>query len=446
MRDLEQRPEEYGFFQAVRLLEIAAGSANGRSADAVVAAQDESVPAAARLEPSGPSVDSADLQAAAGVEGSAPARAKHGTRADSAQRVGEPPGRRAALGYDGPPDHEAVRLRSAPGLGFPAAEIRAFESNAAGPPRMSVNFLGMIGPQGVLPQHYTEFVLGRLAEKDDSALEFFDLFHHRTLSFFYRAWAKQAVPFACSLELEKPGATVRGIDTITRCLLALVGSAGAAATREDVPESLLSFYCGHLARQTRPSALLEQLLSEHFELPIHIEQFVGHWLDIPEEEQTRMAGPAPGSNAPGLGQGMSAGRRVWDVRSKVRVHAGPLRRDQFERIAPGTPGGARLVAITRRFLGPWIDFDLRVELAPGEVPRATLGAPAPAQSASSSPHAQLDEFTAELRAELHGVRAASQSASAAPSTVGSPGRLGQDTWLIGSSGSETTGIALFKID
>ena len=53
---------------------------------------------------------------------------------------------------------------------------------------------GLFGPNGPLPMHLTEYARERLRHADDPTLgRFLDVFHHRFLALFYRAWA-QAQP------------------------------------------------------------------------------------------------------------------------------------------------------------------------------------------------------------------------------------------------------------
>ena len=59
---------------------------------------------------------------------------------------------------------------------------------------MTVNFMGLTGPLGILPYSYTEFMLERMRAKDSSLQDFLDIFNHRMISFFYRAWEKYRFP------------------------------------------------------------------------------------------------------------------------------------------------------------------------------------------------------------------------------------------------------------
>ena len=67
---------------------------------------------------------------------------------------------RVHVGHGGPPRREVVRFRALPSLEFPASAVHAL-APAAGeqaPPLMTVTFLGLHGPSGVLPRHYNELI------------------------------------------------------------------------------------------------------------------------------------------------------------------------------------------------------------------------------------------------------------------------------------------------
>ena len=88
------------------------------------------------------------------------------------------------------PAGEVVRFAANPAVAFPASEIQSLVRRGDGLPVMSVNFLGMHGPLGVLPRSYCELVNERIRARDTTLRDFFDLFNHRILSLFYQAWEK----------------------------------------------------------------------------------------------------------------------------------------------------------------------------------------------------------------------------------------------------------------
>jgi len=96
-------------------------------------------------------------------------------------------GQRRVGGF-GDPDDEVARFSAHPSTAFPASEIQALELPPGAPARLSVNFLGLIGPLGVLPYHYTLLVVERLRARDRALQAFLDIFNHRITSLFYRAF------------------------------------------------------------------------------------------------------------------------------------------------------------------------------------------------------------------------------------------------------------------
>src|SRR5947209_644748 len=88
------------------------------------------------------------------------------------------------------PNTEVVKFRANPSMTFPASEIQAIDFAENEPARLTVNFMGLTGPLGVMPLCYTEFVINRLQNRDSALRDFLDLFNHRIISLFYQAWEK----------------------------------------------------------------------------------------------------------------------------------------------------------------------------------------------------------------------------------------------------------------
>src|ERR1043165_8875193 len=85
---------------------------------------------------------------------------------------------------------DPVRFWQKPSLRFAPSTIDSVEGPASAP-RMAVNFFGLFGPNAPMPPHITEYALERELppNKDSTITAFFNIFHQRLISFFYRAWA-----------------------------------------------------------------------------------------------------------------------------------------------------------------------------------------------------------------------------------------------------------------
>jgi type VI secretion system protein ImpH len=272
---------------------------------------------------------------------------------------------RAPVGSTGDPASEAVRFAVPPATAFPASEIQKLDLGNGGPARMDVNFLGLTGPLGVLPLAYTLRVAERERYHDHAFRDFLDLFHHRLLALFYRAWEKYR--FTVAYERDRR-------DRFTEHLLDLVGL-GVPAVRESqpLPDEALVFYAGLLALRSRPAAGLRQLLEDYFGVPVDLEQFVGGWYELADESQCHLDEERLEASAQ-LGLGAVVGDAIWDQQSKVRLRLGPLTRRQYDDFLP-TGGAYRpLSAIIRFYAGDQLEFEVRLVLARDEVPPCTLAA------------------------------------------------------------------------
>ncbi len=164
---------------------------------------------------------------------------------------------RAGVGRFAELADEVVHITPTPSLAFPPSEIQRLEFPPSGPAQMRVNFLGLVGPLGVLPYYYTQLVAERQRVRDTALQSFFNIFEHRILALFYRAWEKSRFTVA----YERDGA-----DRVTEHLLDLVGL-GAKSARGHLPmrdEALLS-YAGGLMAQPRSAVALEHLLADFLE-------------------------------------------------------------------------------------------------------------------------------------------------------------------------------------
>lgn len=258
------------------------------------------------------------------------------------------------------PQDEALRLGQEPSLAFAPASLSALRPGKEGaPPRLQVRFFGLLGPNGPLPLHLTEYAFQReLQHGDETFARFLDLIHHRFLALFYRAWA-QAQP---TTSLDRPAQ-----DRFATYVASLIGTGQPGLQRRDsVPDNARLFQAGLLGRQSRNAEGLHTALAAYFELPIEVEQYVGHWMTLRERDHTRL-----GRNR--LGRDAVIGRRVWDRQSRFRLHIGPMSLAQYRAFLPGGSGLAQLVDWVRFYTGGELSWDARLSLRKEEVPPLQLG-------------------------------------------------------------------------
>jgi len=280
------------------------------------------------------------------------------------------PGERGSIGNDTPPERESVRIRSEPSLAFPSHALESLSKDAGGTPELRQTMLGLVGALGILPQHYTELVLKRVQQKDFALSDFLDLFQHRTASFLFRAWRK----YRFAYDFEHMRRSGRGDDDFTHTLRALVGLGTGGLAHDDAPAWL--YFSGLFADPRRSQAGLAGILRDELQAPVVVDQFVGRWMQLEPEQCSRISSAAGNEEARGLGLGFVLGTRVWDVQSAVRARVGPLRRDDFVSLLPGSQRLRGVEDLIRDYLDAELACELELTLAPGEALPARLGGPA----------------------------------------------------------------------
>lgn len=269
---------------------------------------------------------------------------------------------RQPVGTTADPAKEVVRFHSRASLSFPPSSIYEIADNDDSPVDMTVAFMGLTGPSGVLPRHYTELLIERLRDKDSALAGFLDIFDHRLISLFYRAWEK----YRAYISYEKGDQ-----DRFTWCLQTLIGlGTPGLQNRLNIEDRQLLLYTGLLARRPHSVSALENFLQDYFEVPIKAEQFEGQWLDLDESSRSSL-GTAGLNNQ--LGVTTVVGESVWDQQAKFRIQVGPVEFDKFIEFLPQGNAFESLSQLVRLFVGEEFDFDVQLVLKAEEVPRCKLG-------------------------------------------------------------------------
>jgi len=268
------------------------------------------------------------------------------------------------VGASSQPRDDPIRLGQEPSLAFAPASLASFTPGKEGlPPRLAVLFFGLFGPNGPLPLHLTEYARDRLHNAHDPTFSrFCDVFHHRLLTLFYRAWAA-AQP---TVSHDRPET-----DRFASYIGSLFGiGMPSLRGRDAAPDPAKLFHAGHLSCQTRHAEGLRSILGSFFEIPVEVEEFVGQWIDLPEDAYWRLGETTETGR---LGQNTMLGKRTWDRQGKFRVVFGPLSLEEYKRMLPGTPSLARLVALVRNYVGDELAWDVNPVLDRREVPPIRLG-------------------------------------------------------------------------
>ena len=277
----------------------------------------------------------------------------------------------ALVGEFADPGDEVVRFATPTAVGFPASAIRSLKAGEPGEPaRMSVNFLGLTGPQGVLPLDYSVYAAQRQRAGDHTLKDFIGLFEHRIISLFYRAWAKSHPGTRAESAAGTSADAERTREWLTKQLLGIVGlGTTGLQDRQPLPDESLLYYSGLLSLPSRPAAGLEQLVSDYFDVPCEVEQFVGAWYPLDRSTQTAL-----GDEFGTLGGGAVAGDEIWDQQGRVRLRIGPLSRATYDEFLPGGASYDALAALTRFYGNDQFDFEIQLVLAREEAPFLELGA------------------------------------------------------------------------
>lgn len=273
---------------------------------------------------------------------------------------------------------ERIRFGNSLRLGFAPSQVdgmrpryrrdaEGLETAEVDQVEITPSFMGMLGVNGSLPIHYTEQVIHRERfEKDMSGRAFLDLFTNRAVGHFYRAWKKYKLPIQYETDRQ---------NRFLPLVLALAGL-GFDALRERmnaapgaVDDESLAFLAGLLRQKPVSGEALERALSSYFREQVVVEQFVGRWYVIPQEQRSTLGG----RNSV-LGSNVLAGERVWQRNLRVRIHIGPLSHQRYMAFLPKGDIAAALEKILSLATGGQFEYEIRPILRAADVRPTALAA------------------------------------------------------------------------
>jgi type VI secretion system protein ImpH len=273
------------------------------------------------------------------------------------------------FGRSGGPFKEPARLGQRARLTFGTRDVAGFHPGR--PPRVDVEVLGLLGPEGALPLHITRWVMGRLSDRwftegsdaasDTTFLDFCNLLQHRMMALYWRGWA-DARP---EVQIEHgPAGRVQAL------VEALAGVA-LPGTKPKVPGAQTRLKMRHataLGRQVHSVERLTAYLGDVLEAPVSIVEFLGTWTEIPPRLQSRL-----GQQHAQLGRSTVVGSRSFQRQTLVELRVGPLPLARFTEFLADPALTDRLRHAIRHAMGREMEFNLRLVLAKDDIPDTRLG-------------------------------------------------------------------------
>lgn len=242
------------------------------------------------------------------------------------------------------------------------ADLGAIPATGIDRVELTPAFMGLLGVSGALPLCYTEAVGQReLYQKDTAARAFLDVFTHRSVVLFYDAWRKHRLPI--DLTLTAPGRFRRMVLSLGGLDAVGAPARGTAPRTSAISPQALAYYAGALRHPRWSATQAQRVLADYFGLPVRIEQFVGRWYALPEPARSRLGVQVAGQRTQGvLGRSALLGERVWQRNLCLRVELGPLPHARLHDFLPGSRGARALSEWLTLCFGTGFTFEVRVRL------------------------------------------------------------------------------------
>ena len=250
-------------------------------------------------------------------------------------------------------DLEAVRIKSNILLSTPPSDLYTLTrpENENFPATLTINFMGIAGQTGPLPNVYSELILDRVKSKDYAFRDFLDIFNNRLGGIHYRIQAKYNI----TLNPAFPNATDPA--KVLKHFGGLVHS--ESATPHAIPLRSYLKYVGLLWQKPRSAVGLKAALEDFFQLPFEINQFQGQWTTLEHTQCTRIG---KRGQHKALGESAALGSKAWIHGEKICLQAGPLSLKDYKAMLPGHSLNTLISEFTRHYLGRENFFDYEIIL------------------------------------------------------------------------------------
>jgi type VI secretion system protein ImpH len=255
---------------------------------------------------------------------------------------------------------EFIQLGQDPYMHFPASNIARVVQGDNKPLQVYAKFLGLLGPHGALPLSTTEEAYHYMLTQDDAFPRFLDIFNHRFLQLFFRAWADSR-PI---VQHDRPDADR---------FVAYIGSAIGIGSKpylglDSVPDQAKLAYAGLLGAQAKSASRLASAVCGLFTVRAEVDEFVGTRLVIEAAEWTLL-----GKRHSMLGEDLLLGRTIFSVQDKFRVRIYTKSLAQYIRFLPDGDLCEPLADLVFSYNGEQLDWDTELAIPAGAVEPTRIG-------------------------------------------------------------------------
>ncbi|MFT5719136.1 MAG: type VI secretion system protein ImpH [Oleiphilaceae bacterium] len=284
-----------------------------------------------------------------------------------------------------PANLEAIKFKTNPQLNFEPAPIQSIQrvknrskqnKHSESAPKetaqseLEVNFWGLNGSSGTLPFHYSELITQRIRNNDYALRDFIDIFNHRSLSLFYKAWQKHR-PWLQHPSKDKTVSKYK-INHHQAILKGLAGLSGEKNASFNKPEGAWLNYSGFASARICSASTLKQAINHHFGLSVRINEFKGQWESMPADVRTRLADRKSNGMNNILGVSALLGARCWNVQNRFEVEIVQIEYEQFMTLSPGSEKLNALYELIKFKVGTELDFDLILKVHKNKLHPASL--------------------------------------------------------------------------
>lgn len=267
----------------------------------------------------------------------------------------------ARVGYSVSPKQDCVRFGQTPLMYFHSSAFTGVKfEKKTGEYKLKNSYWGMLGINGPLPSHLTEYAIERKFRlKDSTFAEFLDVFNHRFISLFYRAWA-DAQPVVSHDRPEQ--------DKFKDRLQAFSGEQDGSRDMFNQNKNIHQYLAGLFSQKNRSGKALSQILSEYLHLDVSINEFQGRWYDLEPDQQTQL-----GQSNALLGVDSIAGNRTFQRCFNFSINIGPVNYDQYIRLLNSPQRLDSIVQLTQKAVGQEYEFSINIILKAFQTKPSQLG-------------------------------------------------------------------------